>query len=806
MNLKRKMRKGFTLVELVIVIAVIAILAAVSVGAYFGVTDSANSSAADQTNKQVRDLWVMYSVGEYKDNSSVYDNATDFCLRYFEENGQGDVDINFKTGDESKGEILLKIETTYPTYIYIEDKKIVEYSGICKSEETFVEAVSSSELVADSFKNDQPFEIETIDYNGEKVRGFTYYQTNIYGLEENKSSTLFVKNGLSVLEGNDESLVNSITPDSVNVINSSTSGVISYGSSFDIYSYDNEVKGAYFDVNKKNLFEINGDYDTKIYQGKDYSYIIDEIDLLYVRNQINDNLDIINYPVCFAFPLYSTTGGRTTSKYVFEYFKTFEDYFEYKGINQNVEGFYNVNPLEDTTVDFGTAKKVVPFIFLGNTYISKNINFINCKIIADYSSNIDGFKDYIKDIYYGNESYFETIYRKNTKVKRMFASTVDSLENTRAFNEVSKVVINAGTTVNLISSQLSIEAELGVPLGEGSVKPGFETVNSSQLINHGTIHLDGTSKFRSLGLTSGEGKIMTSSGSNIYEVFKLLSEQGTGEGNLNTNIENKYFVFPVYQMDAIRCEVEIVSGAKHNLISPIVATISRFENETFFISSCTTFIGNDADNPLFSIERGSISKKFNEEKNRSVIIINENSNVHDSVFSVSIDPPAGYESLMPSISMSNDLFNFSISNLEVIISNNSSLSLQSNGIYELNPFSKFEIKEGGILNINSGELGVLNFTEAQYNEMLTASVSNRVQQTIFNKYKSVDTSSMFINNGTINIGNGAILCFADRTNVEFGVINDLDQTNFSKYTYKYLTGPVSYGNLELEYWRDQTTN
>lgn len=47
----RRIKKGFTLVELVVVIAVIAILSAVSVGAYFGITDSANHSRAEAEAK-----------------------------------------------------------------------------------------------------------------------------------------------------------------------------------------------------------------------------------------------------------------------------------------------------------------------------------------------------------------------------------------------------------------------------------------------------------------------------------------------------------------------------------------------------------------------------------------------------------------------------------------------------------------------------------------------------------------------------------------------------------------------------------
>ena len=53
MKIFKKMKKGFTLVELVVVIAVIAILAGVSVGAYFGITDSANNSKLQEEAKTV---------------------------------------------------------------------------------------------------------------------------------------------------------------------------------------------------------------------------------------------------------------------------------------------------------------------------------------------------------------------------------------------------------------------------------------------------------------------------------------------------------------------------------------------------------------------------------------------------------------------------------------------------------------------------------------------------------------------------------------------------------------------------------
>ncbi len=52
-GIKRTTKKAFTLIELVVVIAVIAILAGVSVAAYFGVTESAKKSAALQEAEQL---------------------------------------------------------------------------------------------------------------------------------------------------------------------------------------------------------------------------------------------------------------------------------------------------------------------------------------------------------------------------------------------------------------------------------------------------------------------------------------------------------------------------------------------------------------------------------------------------------------------------------------------------------------------------------------------------------------------------------------------------------------------------------
>jgi prepilin-type N-terminal cleavage/methylation domain-containing protein len=60
----KKIKNAFTLVELITVLAIIAILAGVSVGAYFGITDNAKKSAVKQETDQVKTQLVAATSGD----------------------------------------------------------------------------------------------------------------------------------------------------------------------------------------------------------------------------------------------------------------------------------------------------------------------------------------------------------------------------------------------------------------------------------------------------------------------------------------------------------------------------------------------------------------------------------------------------------------------------------------------------------------------------------------------------------------------------------------------------------------------
>ena len=91
--MKKNNKKGFTIVELVIVIAVIAILAAVLIPTFTGVTERAKESAAMQN---ARNAWMNYVSANadqpgYKENICI-ESTVDDKVYYFHV-----VDGEFKT-------------------------------------------------------------------------------------------------------------------------------------------------------------------------------------------------------------------------------------------------------------------------------------------------------------------------------------------------------------------------------------------------------------------------------------------------------------------------------------------------------------------------------------------------------------------------------------------------------------------------------------------------------------------------------------------------------------------------------------
>lgn len=86
----KKLKKGFTLVELVVVIAIIAILSAASVATYFGVTTSARKTTGKAEAQQVMDVIRVAALDESDDSiKAVQGTDSKYSLKFKNAEAEG---------------------------------------------------------------------------------------------------------------------------------------------------------------------------------------------------------------------------------------------------------------------------------------------------------------------------------------------------------------------------------------------------------------------------------------------------------------------------------------------------------------------------------------------------------------------------------------------------------------------------------------------------------------------------------------------------------------------------------------------
>lgn len=149
---KYKRSKAFTLIELVVVMAVIAILAGVSVGAYFGITNNANESATEQFAKQAQDLFTIKSVSDNKKYSSLDDMAADFISNDLDENGLDKTQVNYVMLDKGEGEaqdVLFVFNSSKWVCSVYDGRQFSELSDYYSSFEDMANDFAKMEILAD---------------------------------------------------------------------------------------------------------------------------------------------------------------------------------------------------------------------------------------------------------------------------------------------------------------------------------------------------------------------------------------------------------------------------------------------------------------------------------------------------------------------------------------------------------------------------------------------------------------------------------------------------------------------------------
>lgn len=178
MRFFKKAKRGFTLVELVVVIAVIAILAAVSVGAYFGITESANNSRLEQETKQMHTAIQAVALGNNSNAELTSSGLTVKSIKTFEE----DVEKNFG-GDITVCSDAAPVIGNKPTIVLKTDELNKSYTEkVYKTYEYYQPQIGGKKIITDVVTGDTKIESSSTKFDpnanvGEYVQ---IYLKNIY--------------------------------------------------------------------------------------------------------------------------------------------------------------------------------------------------------------------------------------------------------------------------------------------------------------------------------------------------------------------------------------------------------------------------------------------------------------------------------------------------------------------------------------------------------------------------------------------------------------------------------------------------
>lgn len=607
MKFLKHSRKGFTLVKLVVVIAVIAILTGVSVGSYFGVMDSAKKSNALVNQKQVSDALLLYKIKNSvsNDSRSMEDIAIDITTNYLVENEcsntnyvVGTLKSSASTSGKVKKEanqttvsseaIIFYVEETsnsygsYLIYDYSNNGKILyTSSNDIKSTSDFQNNIKSNSEVSNilssdtvstisSAESDELFPVTTID--GERVVPYfkLNYNSNIYYLRNGKK--------LSDIE------IAGLVFDDITIDNYSFNRKI-------FLNYENKKQ----QIIKDYIFSLNNFEKDTNSNDEDGKYIYKSFEIDVDSSSKTDIDEII----------------KDSSFVVIDQ----DQSFNYK----NIKLFNNQELLEDYFIQNDKSNytnPVLSYVFVQNYTFTNDLTIpTNYLLVCDYQFKWEAMINFVVSYKYLNESTDSNDYAScslNKISSKEFGqsawlqdSTANYLEDKLGTN-TNTITINNGVTLNVEEGAgITVEALIGSPVGG----KGFELVQYAKLINNGKINLGNNTIARSLGVIEGNGIINANSGSSIFELFKPLDFQG-GTVMMYNFMQCEYleectkipFPFNVYNINNIKCLVNYEYGSTLNFISTITMS---FGDNKLALSIVIPFISYGDNSSLITMQEAS---------------------------------------------------------------------------------------------------------------------------------------------------------------------------------------------------------
>lgn len=216
MKMKTFIRKGFTLIEIAVTMAVVAILSGVSVGLYFGLSNNQPEQEAVDTRQSVIDLWGGYLNNGLDFSGGLEAKANDFATKYIKNKGL-DVLLNYRVmqfddyvstirpespsgkfiqkaidpNANNKQAVIFTVETEYPSYFISTPSSVIFESEVFQSMTILTNALIDDVYVKESglletygintenLDFSDFFELDDIQTQDGIVRGVRYVRYNV---------------------------------------------------------------------------------------------------------------------------------------------------------------------------------------------------------------------------------------------------------------------------------------------------------------------------------------------------------------------------------------------------------------------------------------------------------------------------------------------------------------------------------------------------------------------------------------------------------------------------------------------------
>lgn len=612
MKLRKLLKKGFTLIELVVVIAVIAVLAGVSVAAYFGVTESANDSQALQESTQVQDMytqWYIFNADEIKNQAG--DKVGKELIR-FQLDGYKSISFDVNSS-ESTTNFVNTLDNEIGDLVDNDNKEISFY-GYLENNGFNLNKINYS-FIKDSENNNENYLLFLINSNNRYSTFIVQYSytDGLYGNITETNNTITFKSDFlnweddsvnQILETYNKENNTSLVIDkhiNKNEEELENQGSLEFGvnddGSFNVVgengSLNECVKINYNGTSKGNLI-------FNLRKGKEVSFINSAVKKFIVNNleiekdflgySINGNKDVLYNEEDFPLKVNDFIAENQNNITIDP---VYDDDETLGALIKVGTEFYGFQKLEDA-IEYGNNSEGEVTIFAQNrkdyvlnkdTTIKNNVTLIlpHC----EEASNGLNVNDFIKQ---GNN--IKKLESKDPSEPGFYATDEGGVVESNVL--YSKLRINEGVI-------LTIEGRVVVNSFSNNAVLG----NYAEIENNGKMIIKNGAELDSHGLITGTGSIEAEEGSTVLE--KMFIADWSSISRNYTVLNAGIFPFNQYYFNNIRCNLKINKGVIYDLIGRIYSGTAKL-----ILPVRISLIAPN--NSIFKVEDGYVVKYVKESK------------------------------------------------------------------------------------------------------------------------------------------------------------------------------------------------